>query len=227
MKYIGIITAIDEEFSIIKNILSNSKEIKIYNITCLLSTIGNKNIILTKCGVGKVNSARTAQILIDKFNIEYIINIGVAGGLKDYINIGDIVIGEKLAQHDFNITPFNHPMGYINKELGIYMYSNKNLVKKCQDIQIDNTNIYKGTIVSGDLFCTKEKHKINILNEFNADCVEMEGASIAQVCTLCNIPFIIIRSISDKPNGSNQNDYKEFVEASSKKLLEVIKNILK
>ena len=227
MKYIGIITAIDEEFSSIKSILSNSEEIKIYNITCLKVIIENKNVILTKCGVGKVNSARTTQILIDKFNIDYIINIGVAGGLKDYINIGDIVIGEKLAQHDFNITPFNHPMGYINEELGIYMYSNKKLVEKCQDIKLHNTNIYSGTIVSGDLFCTKEKHKANILKEFNADCVEMEGASIAQVCTLCNIPFIVIRSISDKPNGSNQIDYNEFVEASSKKIVEVIKIILK
>ena len=226
MKYIGIITAIDEEFSAIKSILSNSEEMKIYNITCLKGTIENKNVILTKCGVGKVNSARTTQILIDKFNIDYIINVGVAGGLKDYINIGDIVIGEKLAQHDFNITPFNHPMGYINEELGIYMYSNKKLVEKCQDIKLNNTNIYSGTIVSGDLFCTKEKHKANILKEFNADCVEMEGASIAQVCTLCNIPFIVIRSISDKPNGNNSIDFEKYVVSSAKRFSKVIELLI-
>lgn len=226
MKYIGIITAIDEEFLAIKKILSNSEELKIYNIICLKGTIENKNVILTKCGVGKVNSARTTQILIDKFNIDYIINVGVAGGLKDYINIGDIVIGEKLVQHDFNITPFNHPMGYINKELGIYTYSDKKLIEKFQNIKLNNTNIHRGVIASGDLFCTKEKHKQNILKEFNADCVEMEGASIAQVCTLCNIPFIVVRSISDKPNGSNHIDYNKFVESSSKKIVAVINHIL-
>ena len=227
MKKIGIIFAMKEELDALLDIVNVEKEYKIFELDFYECTIGNTNCVLCESGVGKINAARCTQILIDNMQVDYIINVGVAGGLKDYINIGDIVIGEKLAQHDFNITPFNHPMGYINEELGIYMYSNKKLVEKCQDIKLNNTNIYSGTIVSGDLFCTKEKHKANILKEFNADCVEMEGASIAQVCTLCNIPFIVIRSISDKPNGSNQIDYNEFVEASSKKIVEVIKIILK
>ena len=194
-----------------------------------LGKINNKEVVLVECGIGKVNAARTTQNLIDKFNIEYIINVGVAGGLNESLEIGDIVIGKKLVQHDFDITAAGHPKGYISKELGREFKSNSNLINKCESIinnDLKDTNVKIGTIATGDVFCNKVSLKEEVLKEFGADCIEMEGAAIAQVCTLCNIPFIAIRSISDKPNGHNEIDFNTYLNMSVKKYQTLIKKLI-
>lgn len=112
-----------------------------------------KEYILVKCGVGKVNAARVTQILIDNFDIEYIINIGIAGSLNDELEIGDIVIGKNLVQHDFDITAFGHEKGYIT-DTGRVFQSNENLIKKYSKKNSDY-NIIIGTIASGDIFCNQ------------------------------------------------------------------------
>ena len=194
-----------------------------------LGKINNKEVVLVECGIGKVNAARTTQNLIDKFNIEYIINVGVAGGLNESLEIGDIVIGKKLVQHDFDITAAGHPKGYISKELGREFISNLDLVNKCEEIikkDIKDTNTIIGTIATGDIFCNKVSLKEEVVKEFGADCIEMEGAAIAQVCTLCNIPFIAIRSISDKPNGHNEIDFNTYLNMSVKRYQTLIKKLI-
>ena len=194
-----------------------------------LGKINNKEVVLVECGIGKVNAARTTQNLIDKFNIEYIINVGVAGGLNESLEIGDIVIGKKLVQHDFDITAAGHPKGYISKELGREFKSNSNLINKCESIinnDLKDTNVKIGTIATGDVFCNKVSLKEEVVKEFGADCIEMEGAAIAQVCTLCNIPFIVIRSISDKPNGHNEIDFNTYLNMSVKRYQNLIKKLI-
>jgi len=223
-KNIGIIVATPEEMKELKNIMVESEKIRIFNLDFYKGKINNKNYVLVKCGVGKVNAARTTQMLIDNFNIESIINVGVAGGLNNNINIGDIVIGEKLVQHDFDITAFGYEKGYIS-ETGKFFESNRNLIERCKKIKIENVQIILGTIASGDIFCTDIKMKEKIGSKFNSDCVEMEGASIAQTSYLCNIPFLVIRAISDIPNGKNQIDYEQFVEKAAKNCAEFIKQL--
>ena len=176
-----------------------------------------------------MNSARTTQILIDKFEIEYIINVGVAGGLSDDLEIGDIVIGKKLVQHDFDLTAIGYPKGFISEELGREFLSNQNLINKCEkiiDTELNDINVKIGTIATGDVFCNKVALKEEVVKEFGADCIEMEGASIAQVCTLCNIPFIVIRSISDKPNGHNEIDFNTYLSMSVKRYQKLIKELI-
>lgn len=228
MKNIGIITAMDEEFKVVEELMTDITEEKIYNLKLLKGKINNKKVILVKCGIGKVNSARTTQILIDKFEIEYIINVGVAGSLNDKLEIGDIVIGEKLVQHDFDTTGFGDERGYITGA-GKEFLSNQNLINKSKDI-IDNSligiNAIIGTIATGDIFCNNIELKNAVVKEFNADCIEMEGASIAQVCTLDNIPFVVIRSISDKPNGNNGVDFQKYLVQSAKNYQSIIKLII-
>lgn len=225
MKKIGIITAMSEEFEVIKELMSNISIVEKYNLKLNCGIINEKEVVLVKCGVGKVNSARTTQILIDNFDIQYIINVGVAGSLNDNLEIGDIVIGNKLVQHDFDITAGGHPKGYISKELGRDFFSNDNLISKCEKIikeDLNEINIKIGTIATGDVFCNKVSMKEGVVKEFGADCIEMEGAAIAQVCTLCSIPFIVIRSISDKPNGHNEVDFEKYVVSSSKRYQKLI-----
>ena len=214
MKYIGIIAAMREEIASIKKLMADVCVKNIYELEFTLGTIHSKNVVLVKCGVGKVNAARTTQILIDNFDLEYVINVGTAGGLNENIEIGDVVIAEKLVQHDFDIRAGGHEKGYISGT-GTYFYSDKELVNKSKKI-IENMNeefkAITGLIATGDIFVQEISVKDRIKEEFNADCTEMEGAAIAQVCYLDKIPFIVIRSISDKPNGNNNIDFENFLE---------------
>ncbi len=223
-KYIGIIVAEDKELDAIKQCMLDLSEINIYNLVIYKGIINNKTYLLVKCGVGKVNSARTAQILIDKFDIACIINTGSAGSVNSTLNIGDIVVGTKLVQHDFDVTAFGREKGFIS-DTGKFFESDKNLIDKCKKVKIPNQNILFGTIASGDIFCTDINMKNKIRNKFDCDCIEMEGAAIAQVCFLSNIPFIIIRSISDTPNGSNNIDFDTYLEFASKNCADFIKQL--
>ena len=113
-KYIGIIAAMTEEIESIKKLMKDISVKNIYELEFIIGTIHSKNVVLVKCGVGKVNAARTTQILIDNFDLEYVINVGTAGGLNDNIEIGDVVIAEKLVQHDFDITAGGQGSGSVS-----------------------------------------------------------------------------------------------------------------
>lgn len=226
----GIIAAMQEEMQEIKNIMEQIEEEKIYNLTFIKGKINNQTAVLVESGVGKVNATRTTQILIDYFKIEAVINIGSAGSANNELEIGDIVIGKKLVQHDFDITAFGHPKGFISN-VGQYVESDSELIEKMEQTisKLGNCecNIKIGTIASGDIFCTETKMKDKIKEKFNADAIEMEGAAIAQVCKLDNIPFIIIRSISDKPNGKNEITFNEFLKKASKRCAQIISNFIR
>ena len=224
MKYIGIIAAMNEEVEAIKRIMTDISVKTIYELEFIIGKINKRGIVLVKCGVGKVNAARTTQILLNNFEIEYVINVGTAGSLNENIEIGDIVIGEKLLQHDFDITAGGREKGYIT-DVGKYFYSDKNLIEKTkQTIENMNENFkaFIGTIATGDIFVQDIQVKDRIKMEFDADCAEMEGAAIAQVCTLDNVPFIVIRSISDKPNGNNAIDFETYLELACERYAKFI-----
>lgn len=229
MKKYGIIAAMKEEMQEIKNIMTEIQEQKIYELNFIKGKINNSEIILVEAGVGKVNAARTTQILIDNFEIDAIINVGSAGSSNDELNIGDIVIGNKLVQHDFDITAFGHPKGYISN-VGQYVESDRGLIEKMEQtilkIQEGEFKIKIGTIASGDIFCTEPQMRAKIRNKFDAEAIEMEGAAIAQVCALDNIPFIIIRSISDNPNGENNITFDQFLEVASKRCAKIVEKFL-
>lgn len=220
-----------EEMQEIRKIMDNIQEKSIHGLVIYEGEINGLKLILTQSGVGKVNAARTTQILIDYYLIKCMINVGSAGGVQENLKIGDIVIGESLLQHDFDITAFGHPKGYITN-LGINFKSDKEWIKKAQQAikkvveQEKEVNVVTGIIASGDIFCTNVEMKNKINSKFNAICVEMEGAAIAQVCTLNQIPFLIIRSISDVPNGNNQIDFAIFLEQASKRCAQFIKQML-
>ena len=223
-EYIGIITATIEEFEAIKDIMKQAEEIKYYDLTFYKGKINLKNIILVRCGIGKVNAARTTQILTDKFNIKSIINVGSAGGLNNNLEIGDIIIAKELVQHDFDITPFGHEKGYIT-DTGKFFKCDEELINTFKNIKIEGIKIMTGIIASGDIFCTDEYMKKKIREKFNADCCEMEGAAIAQVCYLNKVPFLAIRAVSDIPNGKNYIDFDKFIKLASKNCAQIIEKI--
>lgn len=229
MKKIGIIAAMQEEMKAIKEIMENTRKNTIYELEFIEGKINNKACVLVQCGVGKVNSSRVTQIMIDNYEIEYLINVGSAATANQDLQIGDIVIGKTLVQHDFDITAFGHKKGYISN-VGEEISSDIQLINKFEK-EISNLNSSKytvkiGTIASGDIFCTEEWMKQKINSKFNADAIEMEGAAIAQVCYLDKIPFIVIRSISDSPNGNNNITFEKYLELASRRCSEIIKKVI-
>ena len=226
MKKIGIVFAMKEELDAFLDVVNSEKEYKIFELIFYECVIGETRCILCESGVGKVNVARCTQILIDNMQVDYIINIGVADGLNKKLNVCDVVIGTKLVQHDFDITAFNHEKGYI-PNVGKFINGDEYLIKIANEVAQENKYaIHNGVIASGDIFCTDKNMATKIKNKFDAYCVEMEGSSIAQVCYLCHIPFLVLRAISDIPNGDNVITYEEFLEQSSKKVAKFISKII-
>ena len=229
MKKFGIIAAMQEEMQEIENIMDDKEFQKIYELNFIKGKINGNEVVLVEAGVGKVNAARTTQILLDNFRVDAIINVGSAASANDELQIGQIVIGSKIVKHDFDITAFGHPKGYISN-VGQFLESDSNLINKMErtvlDMQDNGFKIKIGIIASGDIFCTELKMKEKIRTKFDADAIEMEGAAIAQVCQLDNIPFIIVRSISDSPNGNNNITFDQFLEKASKRCAIIIKNFL-
>ena len=227
MKKIGIIFAMEEELRELLNVMELEREYSIFDLKFYECKLNDLTCILVESGVGKVNAARTCQILIDNMSVDFVFNIGVAGGVSEMLSVGDIVIVDKLVQHDFDITAFNHPKGYI-PNVGDFI--------KCDDYLVYLVNmtanklnipVLRGTIASGDIFCTDPKMSEKSNKKFSALCVEMEGASIGQVCYLSHVPCLIIRCISDTPNNNNVITYEEFLESSSRNVAHLMLEVLK
>lgn len=213
---IGIIAAEEKEMLAIKNKMQGIIEEKSNNLNFYLGVMHERKIVLVECGVGKVNAARVTQIMIDKYNPDYIINVGTAGGLNLDLKVEDIVIAKRLVQHDFDISGAgNYEKGEICG-LGKYFDSDEYLVKLCEDTAEEfndsSFDLKVGTVATGDWFASNPEKALAIGKEFEADCIEMEGAAIAQVCTIEKVPFVVIRGISDTPNGNNGIDFHTYLE---------------
>lgn len=227
---VGIVVAMKEELEEILYFVDKLEESIHSNTTFIEGKISNKECILVNCGVGKVNSARVTQKLVDLYKPKYIINVGVAGAINDNLSIGDVVISNNNIQHDFDITAFGHEKGYISN-VGKNFYSDKYLVGAAQEVCLKEKNrnyeVKLGTITSGDIFCTDDKMKNKIRCKFEADVVDMECAAIAQVSILEEIPFVSIRSISDGPTGSNHQDFKNNLSFAAKRAAGILNELCK
>lgn len=219
----------EEECEAIESIMTNIERKDIYDLSFIVGKIKERECVLVKSGVGKVNAARTTQVMIDHFKIEYIINLGSAGAINDQLDIGDILIGKHVVQHDFDITAFGHSKGYITG-VGNNVECDKDLIVKFEDviknISERNYKIKLGIVATGDIFCTDVAMKDKIRAKFNADVVDMECAAIAQVTYLNSIPFIVVRSISDTPNGKNASTFDENLKLASKRCADILREFL-
>ncbi len=229
MKQIGIIVAMDEEREAIIKIMTEVKTEQVYNLKFLKGKIQEKECILVKSGIGKVNAARTTQVMIQNFDLQYVINLGAGGSINGLLNIGDVLIGKQVVQHDFDITAFGHSKGYITG-VGNSIICDRSLVDELEQIiktiPERSYQIKLGIIATGDIFCTESWMKDKIRAKFNADVVDMECAAIGQVCYLDNIPFMAIRAISDTPNGKNASTFDENLKLASKRCANILKEFV-
>lgn len=225
---LGIVSAMQEELDLLLKDMTINEETKKANMTFYKGTLDNKDIIAVVCGIGKVNAAVCSQILISEFNVTSIINVGVAGGIGKDIYPGDVVVGTNLVQHDMDTTVFGDPHGQIPRLDTFDFKCDEALVKAsleaCEEIKEINT--FSGRIISGDQFISSVEKIQWFEKEFNAMACEMEGASIAQVCYLNNIPFVVIRSISDNANNGAHMDYEKFIPIAVRNSTIILKSML-
>lgn len=224
---IGIMGALDEEIQLLKSEMKITKTDTIAQRIFYKGSVHNKEIILVKAGVGKVNSALTTQLLIDKFKVDKIIFTGIAGAINPAISPGDIVIATQVTYHDFGTI---HPDSFVPYDF-IPIPADSELVEianqSAQSIKFDTIpqeitgtkailpKIFLGTIVTGDQFIASEVKRKWLEKTFSAYATEMEGAAVAHVCRDNKIPFVIIRSMSDLANEDARIDIEKFISYTS------------
>lgn len=210
---IGIIGAMEEEISSLKEKMKVENIQKKASMEFCQGVLEGKEAVIVRCGIGKVNAAICTQILCDQFQVDTIINTGIAGSLKNEINIGDIVLSEDALQHDMDATGFGYALGIIPRMKTSIFQGDKQLIdiakKACEKVNPE-IQAHIGRIVSGDQFISDTQKKEWLTEQFGGYCTEMEGAAIAQTAYLNKVPFLIIRAISDKADNSAEMDYSEF-----------------
>lgn len=213
MKKIGIIGAMDEEVSRLKEKMKVDKIENKAGMEFYHGNLAGKDVVIVKSGIGKVNAGICTQILVDDFQVEAVINTGVAGSLRNEINIGDIVLSSDSLQHDMDATGFGYEPGVIPRmEQSVFAGDAKllQLAKEVNEQVNPEISTFVGRVVSGDQFISDKEKKDYLIKQFEGFCTEMEGAAIAQVCYLNEIPYLVIRAISDKADNSATMDYGEF-----------------
>lgn len=227
---IGIITAVTTERDAVLEKMDRIQMSKIYDLEYFEGKINHTPCIMVMSGVGKVNAARCTQLLIDRFNPERIVNIGSAGALHPDLNIGDVVISTACVQYDINLTAFGIKKGSLSKEHDGFFEADQPFAALCEKAMeksiSDEFKIILGPIATGDRFNDSVERKEKIFKEFGALCNEMEGAAVAQVCALCNIPFVVIRSISDNSDEGTLMMYNEFKKLASKRCANFLVNLV-
>ena len=223
---IGIICALSIEADGIKNMMTDKKEITYGKIIYTSGVINGNNAVVAECGIGKVNAAMCTQIMIDRFSPKAIINSGIAGALSKELAVGDIVIARDVVQHDMDATELGDPLGQIqfNDEKRIEIPCDAELSEKLKNActVLINTRALQGRIATGDVFVSAKEKRLAVGNTFNAHACEMEGGAVGQVCYRNEVPFAILRSISDSIEENTAMDFMQFSQLAADNSIRVI-----
>lgn len=226
---IGIIGAMEEEVAALKEAMDIQEIKEIASMTFCKGILCGKDAVVVRSGIGKVNAGVCAQVLADYFQVDTLINTGIAGSLDARIDIGDMVISTDAVHHDMDATVFGDPVGWIPRMDTLAFPADEELVKKAKEAnERANPEIhtFTGRIASGDQFISSAEAKERIVNHFHALCTEMEGTGIAQAAYLNKISYVIIRAISDKADNSATMDYPEFEKQAIRHSVRLVKELL-
>lgn len=230
MKKIGIIGAMEVEIASLKSAMKVSRMLKKAQMEFLEGELEGCQAVVVRSGIGKVNAAVCTQILVDEFGVDGVINTGIAGSLKAEINIGDIVLSIDVLHHDMDATGFGYPLGQI-PQMDAFSFQADEQMRKlakevCEEVNPE-IRVFEGRVVSGDQFISSREVKDKIKENFDGCCTEMEGAAIAQTAYLNQIPFVIIRAISDKADDSATMDYPTFEKQAVEHSVRLTRGFLK
>lgn len=227
---LGIIGAMDIETDSLKNEMENPQIETIAGMKFYQGVIGGKEVVVVKSGIGKVNAAMCTQILADKYDIDAVINTGVAGSLNNDIDICDIVISTSAQEHDMDVTPLGYEKGII-PDMETSEFKADEELRRLAEASAKSAGlpvkIFEGKVISGDRFIGTHDEKKVLRETFFGDCTEMEGAAIAHTAYLNKIPFLIIRAISDKADGGAEMDYPVFEKKAAEHSIQLLNEIIK
>ena len=226
---IGIIGAMEEEITNLKSHMQVDEVQTIAGMSFFKGAVKGTKLVLVRSGIGKVNAGICTQILASVYGVDTVINTGIAGSLNADIDIGDIVVSTSLVQYDVDARNFGYKLGEIPRMNIVEFPADKYLIDKTQSV-FDSLGLgiklYKGMVATGDKFVSEDSLKAEIISNFHAYCVEMEGAAIAQAAMINNMACVVIRAISDKADNSANVDYRSFeakaIENMSKISLELV-----
>ncbi|NGQ97255.1 5'-methylthioadenosine/adenosylhomocysteine nucleosidase [Brevibacillus sp. SYP-B805] len=227
---VGIIGAMDEEIALYLEGMQETKAVTKAGITYYEGTLEGRDVVLCKSGVGKVNASVCTQILIDHFQVEKVIFTGVAGAVHPALNIGDIVVSRDCLQHDIDVTALGFQPGQIPFTDRWIWEADPELIQLAVRAgeQVDEgVSIVTGRILSGDQFVADREKVQRFYEQFGAHCTEMEGAAVGQVCAMNGIPFVVVRSMSDKADGSAHVNFVEFTKLASQRSYAIVVNMLR
>lgn len=214
---VGVLGAMDSEVAILIEKMNGRREETHAGMTCHCGFFSDVPAVVVRCGIGKVNAARAAQMLIDIYSPRVIINNGIAGGLASWLHVGDIVVGAKLVEHDFDVSPFGYVRGALmptdDPKKPTWFVPEASVAQKLLQAAIacaPGREVRPGCIASGDVFVADAGLKKQLQNLFQADAAEMEGAAIAHVAQYAGTPFAVLRVISDLANGEAPASFDEF-----------------
>lgn len=232
MNKIGIIGAMQEEVSTLISLMKVEKIVEKASLKFYMGTLEDKNIVVVQCGIGKVNSALCAQILISEFDVDAVVNTGVAGAIHPDLDVKDIVISTEAIQYDVDATSFGYKKGEIPQMESSVFKADELLIETAykssiEEVKHKGCNIVKGRVVTGDIFISSKELKDELQTVFKGYCGEMEGGAIAHVCSLNKVPFVIIRAMSDKADGSADVTYEEFVVEAAENSKDIVLRMLK
>lgn len=224
---IGIIGAMALEIDGLKKEMENTSANTISGVEFSVGVIGGTEVVIAQAGVGKVNAAVTAQTMILKYNPSVIINIGVAGGIEPSLKIGDIVVADKVCEHDMDTTAVGDEPGFITGIDMVYMHCDSeisNIISECaKDMGLHTV---RGTIATGDIFVAENSVRNRISQLFNGVAAEMEGGSIGHVCVMNDVPFAILRAMSDCANDDSKVDFPVFAAKAAENSIKIILRFL-
>ncbi|MBU1667696.1 5'-methylthioadenosine/adenosylhomocysteine nucleosidase [bacterium] len=229
MSKIAIMGAMPEEIAPLLEKVENVKKVDYANNSYYEATYKGKELVIAYSKIGKVFSTLTAAMLIEKFGCTKLLFSGVAGAINPELHIGDLIIADKLCQHDLDITIFGHAHGFV-PEGAVFVETDTALRDVAKSVASKNElKVIEGTIATGDQFVASNDRKAFISSTFEADALEMEGASVAVVCDALNVPFFVLRAISDTANDDAGMDFDEFMVGSAKIsanfILDMVENI--
>ncbi|UII54965.1 5'-methylthioadenosine/S-adenosylhomocysteine nucleosidase [Cytobacillus spongiae] len=214
---IAIIGAMEEEVTVLRDKIDNRTHETIAGCEFTFGTMNGADVILLRSGIGKVNAAMSSTILMEKYQPDYIINTGSAGGFNPELNVGDVVISTEVRHHDVDVTAFGYEYGQV-PQLPAAFVANEELVQIAEECakEITDIQVVQGLIATGDSFMNDSKRVDFIRDKFvNLQALEMEAAAIAQVAHLFQIPFVIIRSLSDIAGKESHVSFDQFLEKAA------------
>ena len=226
---IGIIGAMEEEVAHLKEAMQVEKTVERAAMTFVKGKLDGKDVVVVRSGIGKVNAGICAQILADLFEVDTLINTGVAGSLDAALDIGDIVISTDAVQHDMDVSALGDPLGQIPGMDAFAFPADERLVQlagQANEEANPDIHTFTGRVVSGDQFVSDGAVKERLVTQFQAKCTEMEGAAIAQAAYLNKISCVIIRAISDKADNSSTMDYAAFEKQAITHTVRLVRNLM-